>query len=198
MLHHALATYSTPPLFSSPTIPAVFRTCKICFRSFVNAGRSDKPLGTGNSDNHFTYELKHSTTFCIPLVSAKPKGRSKSSLHNLDNCPKSIEKHIQELQEIHSNLQLRLRLRISNCNLLRSWYVLMKVNCQNSLLKKSDLRIEDLTILQGHDLLVPSPDESVVPGGGVRNSHVQVCKAPQWESASRSVAENKDENILYV
>ena len=64
--------------------------------------------------------------------------------------------------------------------------------------KKSDLRIEDLTILQGHDLLVPSPDESVVPGGGVRNSHVQVCKAPQWESASRSVAENKDENILYV
>ena len=31
--------------------------------------------------------------FCIPLVSAKPKGRSKSSLHNLDNCPKTIEKH---------------------------------------------------------------------------------------------------------
>ena len=85
------------PLFSSPTIPAVFRTCKICFRSFVNAGRSDKSLGTGNSENHFTYELKHSTTFCIPLVSAKPKGRSKSSLHNLDNCPES-RNNIQELQ----------------------------------------------------------------------------------------------------
>ena len=59
LLHHAnyvSTTYSTPPLFSSPTstIPALFRTCKICFRSFVNAGRSDKSLGTGNSDNHFT------------------------------------------------------------------------------------------------------------------------------------------------
>ena len=175
-----------PHYFQPQAHAAVFRTCKICFRSFVNAGRSDKPLGTGNSDNHFTYELKHSTTFCIPLVSAKPKGRSKSSLHNLDNCPKNIEQHTRAAR---NSFKARTEIAAARFELQSPEVLICLDVCQLPEVSIEKNLIWEWKIWQsckGNNLLEPSPDESVVPGRGVRNSHVQVCKAPQWESASRS------------
>ena len=197
MLHHASATYSTPPLFSSPTM--------LPFSAPVRSasGASWMPA---DPTNHWELGILITTSrrnWSIPRLSVflwslpNQKGGAKAlctTLTTAQNHATTYKSCNIFFQTSNRDCGCAFRIAIS-WGLDMSWW---KSTARTVYWKKSDLRLEHLTILQGHDLLVPSPDESVVPGGGVRNSHVQVCRAPQWESASRSVAENKDENILYV